>query len=72
MGVLAAQALAAKYRSGPMKFEWPVLVPSMPIGLPLLEPTLWAKVFGACSTPIAHRGGLLQKSDPLHAVQNFK
>ena len=27
---------------------------------------------GACATPIAHRGGLLQKSDPLNAVQGDK
>ena len=47
--------------SGPIRFELLMFLSAMRLLLSLLEPTLWVMVFRACSTPIAHRGGLLQK-----------
>jgi hypothetical protein len=51
-----------------MKFESPLFLSTMQIFLSLYEPTLWAMVcranLGACATPIAHGGGLLQKDNP--------
>ena len=52
-----------------MKFELPMFLSTMWIYWSLSEPTLWAKAHRACAKPIAHRGGLLQKNDPLHVVQ---
>jgi hypothetical protein len=50
-----------------MKFEWPMFLSAMWLFLSVQELTLWAMVFRACATPIAHRGGLLQKIDPLRS-----